>query len=98
VCPTTFKRDYIIKAMNFVMIAMVVILMGSFFTNMELLESQMYLALGVFVLNIVYFFYAQYEGKKFTSCTSCQIGNIIGTAVIILIKLSIITAISYLLL
>lgn len=98
VCPTTFKRDYIIKAMNYVMIAMVGVLIGSFFTEMALLKAQMYLALSVFILNIIYFFYAQYEGKKFTSCTSCQIGNIIGTAVIILIKLSIITLVSYFLL
>ncbi|ABB43897.1 Formylmethionine deformylase [Sulfurimonas denitrificans DSM 1251] len=95
VCPTTFKRDYIIKVINIIMIVMVVLLLSSLFVDKELWSYQGYLALSAFGLNIVYFFYAQYEGKRFTSCTSCQIGNIIGTAVISLIKLSLITLLSY---
>lgn len=99
VCPTTFKRDYIIKVINIIMIAMILLLASSLFVDDVLSEElwgyQSYLALSAFGLNIVYFFYAQYEGKRFTSCTSCQIGNIIGTAVISLIKLSLITLFSY---
>jgi peptide deformylase len=98
-CPTIFKRDYIIKAINALMLAMVVLLIGSLFVNdetsAELWQYQTYLFSTAIALNVVYFFYAQYEGKRFTSCTSCQIGNIIGTSVISLIKLSVIMLLSY---
>lgn len=98
-CPTTFKRDYIIKAINALMIAMVALLIGSLFvgseTSQKLWNYQTYTFFSVIVLNIVYFFYAQYEGKQFTSCTSCQIGNIVGTAVISLVKLAVIMLLSY---
>jgi len=98
-CPTTFKRDFIIKIINIVMIAMAVLLTGSLFVNEEISQQlwqyQTYLFFSAIVLNVIYFFYAQYEGKKFTSCTSCQIGNIIGTTVISLIKLFVIILLSY---
>jgi peptide deformylase len=99
-CPTTFKRDYIIKLINVIMIIMAILLLASLFVDEALSKEfwhyQSYLALSAFSLNIIYFFYAQYEGKRFTSCTSCQIGNIIGTATISLIKLSVIMIFSYL--
>ncbi len=98
-CPTTFKRDYILKIINITMIVMAALLIGSLFVSEEnsqkLWDYQVYLFSAEIVLNIIYFFYAQYEGKKFTSCTSCQIGNIIGTAAISLIKLFAIILLSY---
>ncbi|MCF6310693.1 MAG: peptide deformylase [Sulfurimonas sp.] len=98
-CPTIFKRDYIVKLINALMIAMIVLLFTSLFTSQEsaktLWDYQVYLSLSVIGLNILYFFYAQYEGKQFTSCTSCQIGNIIGTTAISLIYLFVIMLLSY---
>lgn len=98
-CPTVFKRDYIIKAINTLMVAMIILLIGSLFlsddTSAQFWQYQTNLFYGVLALNVIYFFYAQYEGKRFTSCTSCQIGNIIGTSVISLIKLSVIMLLSY---
>lgn len=98
-CPTVFKRDYIIKVINGLMIVMIILLIGSLFvddsSSGQLWEYQTYLFLTSLGLNIIYFFYAQYEGKRFTSCTSCQIGNIIGTSVILLIKLFVIMLLSY---
>lgn len=98
-CPTTFKRDFIIKIINIVMIAMAVLLTGSLFVDEEISQQlwqyQTYLFSSAIVLNVIYFFYAQYEGRKFTSCTSCQIGNIIGTTAISLIKLFVIILLSY---
>lgn len=98
-CPTIFKRDYIIKVINVIMIAMIILLASSLFvsdeTSATLWSYQTYLAFGVVGLNIIYFFYAQYEGKQFTSCTSCQIGNIVGTAFISLMYLSVIMILSY---
>jgi len=100
-CPTTFFRDKILKVLNIMMLVMVGIIIVSFFIDdTNTLDSiwsfQLYTSLGVVLLNILYFFYAQYEGKQFTSCSSCQMGNIIGTSVISLFKLSIIMLISYL--
>lgn len=101
VCPTTFKRDYILKVINMIMIAMLILLFGSFFIELDeksvysLWDYQLYLSFATLSLSIIYFFYAQYEGKKFTSCTSCQIGNIFGTFVIICIKLTFIMTASY---
>jgi len=98
-CPTTFKRDYIIKVINTIMIAMVILLIGSLFVSDETAKNiwsyQLYLYFGAIGLNVIYFFYAQYEGKQLTSCTSCQIGNIIGTAFISLMKLSLLMLVSY---
>ncbi|NOQ30551.1 MAG: peptide deformylase [Helicobacteraceae bacterium] len=101
-CPTVFQRDKLLKVINVAMIAMVILLFISFFVSDEnalvtMWSYQAYTALAVLILNIIYFFYAQYEGKKYTSCTSCQIGNIIGTTVISLFKLTLLFLASYLL-
>lgn len=101
VCPTTFKRDYILKAINIIMLGMLIFLASSFFIEVDaksvnsLWNYQLYLSLATLSLNIIYFFYAQYEGKQFSSCTSCQIGNILGTFVIICTKLTLIMVVSY---
>ena len=100
-CPTTFKRDYILKVINILMIGMVLLLIGSLFIGSEetlgdIWSYQLYLLFITLGLNVIYFFYAQYEGKQFTTCTSCQIGNIIGTSFISLIKLTLIMILSYL--
>jgi hypothetical protein len=36
---------------------------------------------AIFVLMIGFFFYAQYEAKKYSQCSSCQIGNNIGVII-----------------
>lgn len=98
-CPTKFNRDYITKAINIVMAVMLVLAAASLFiseeNSQELWSYQKYLFFATIILNIIYFFYAQYEGKKFTSCTSCQIGNIIGTTLISFIKIVVIMLVSY---
>lgn len=100
VCPTTFKRDYILKVINFIMIAIALAFIGSLFVDEEatfeaIWSYQLYASYVALALTVIYFFYAQYEGKKFTSCTSCQIGNIIGTTIITLSKLTLLMATSY---
>jgi len=99
-CPTTFQRDKILSVINIAMIAMLILLVGSFFVDDKaslaaLRDYQIYASFGVLALNIIYFFYAQYEGKQYTSCSSCQIGNIIGTSVISLVKLTLIMVLSF---
>lgn len=102
-CPTTFNRDKILKIINISIFVMLMLLVSSFFieqksTLSDMWQYQLYASFGVLSLNIIYFFYAQYEGKKYTSCTSCQIGNIIGTTVISLVKLTLIMVLSLLIL
>ena len=99
-CPTTFFRDKILKAINILMIFMLIVVVSSFFVKEDailqtLWKYQSYGLIGTFLLHIVYLFYAQYEGKKYVSCSSCQIGNIIGTTVISLIKFILLSVTSY---
>ena len=99
-CPTNFKRDKILTVINIIMLGMLALLVFSFFVDTQeeysyLWDYQLYLSFVVLGLDVIYFFYAQYEGKQFTSCSSCQIGNIIGTVVISLVKLSVIMLASF---
>ena len=98
-CPTSYNRDYIAKFSNILLISMVLLLIGSFFTSDDMADSmfsyQTYLAVGVVLSNIVYFFYAQYEEKKNSACSSCQIGNIVGTVAIALTRVSALMLLSY---
>lgn len=92
-CPQTFQRDKILKVINILLLAIVVGIGAKFFISDDLIPTITtylnYTFIADFVLLIIYFFYAQYEGAKYTSCTSCQIGNIIGVTIIHLTKLAI---------
>ena len=99
-CPTSFKRDKLVLLMNILMGVMALGVVSSFFMdNVQLLtEIWNYLLYGsaaVAALDVVYFFYAQYEAKQQSSCSSCQIGNIVGTALIIIVKLALIMLLAY---
>ncbi len=98
-CPTTFKRDKILKLIKYLYVAMFLVIITALFMDKEtssiLWEYQLYSSYGLLGLNAVYFFYAYFEGKSYTSCVSCQLGNIIGTTFISLIKLSLIMLGSY---
>jgi peptide deformylase len=99
-CPTTFKRDKVLKVANISMILMVVVLLASLFvSDKEILSKiwqyQLYASFGVLALQVFYFFYAQYEGKQYSSCVSCSIGNIIGTTAISFVRLSVVMIASY---
>lgn len=96
-CSTTYKRDYIKKTIDFLIIAMVFVLVASFFTpsDIDMWSYQVYLLTSVLVLNIVYFFYAQYESRSSIACSSCQIGNIIGTVTLSLLRMSAVVLLSY---
>ena len=97
VCPTTSKRDYFVKFSNVLLVLITLLLLISLFLEdtQTLWSSQLYLSLAVVVVNIAYFFYAQYEGRGVSSCSSCQVGNILGTAAIAIIKLTLVMSISY---
>ena len=83
-CPTGLKSDKILNTIKYGVIAGVVAL-GSviFLENTEVLKTLEYYWIGIlFLTTLGYFFYAQYEGKKYNACTSCQIGNIAAMTVI----------------
>jgi peptide deformylase len=99
-CPTSFKRDKIVLLMNVIMGLMALGFVAALFIHNSVLLHDiwnilLYSSAVVVVLDIIYFFYAQYEGKQLSGCSSCQIGNIIGTALIVLFKLLIIMLLSY---
>ena len=94
-CPTTFKRDTIVKIINISMIAMLLVIVLSFFMQNSIWQYQVYASFAVLALQISYFFYAQYEGKQYSSCVSCSIGNIIGTTIISMVRLSGVMILSY---
>jgi peptide deformylase len=99
-CPTTFKRDKILHFIKYGYVAMFLLFIAALFVGDELASSlweyQLYAGYTLFGLNILYFFYAYFEGKSYTSCVSCQVGNIIGTTLISLVKLSLLMTLSYL--
>jgi hypothetical protein len=96
-CPTGLKSDKILNAIKYGVIAGVVALGSLFFIeNTELLKTFEYYWIGLLLLSTLgYFFYAQYEGKKYNSCTSCQIGNISAMTLIKSIHISGLFFLSY---
>ena len=83
-CPTGLQSDKILNAIKYGVIAGIVALSSVLFLdNSEVLKTLEYYWIGIlFLTTLGYFFYAQYEGKKYNTCTSCQIGNIVAMAVI----------------
>ena len=98
-CPTHFYRDDIIRGYKLLMLSVLIGFFISFFlepSQIKLLENYNAIALGVtLLLIIVYPFYAYYEAQQYKQCTSCQTGNIIGTAGIALVQWFILLAINY---
>ena len=89
-CPTGLKSDKILNAIKYGVIAGIVAL-GSvlFLENTEVLKTLEYYWIGILLLTTLgYFFYAQYEGKKYNACTSCQIGNIAAMTLIKVIHIT----------
>ncbi|WP_457744063.1 peptide deformylase [Sulfurimonas sp.] len=99
-CPQTFNRDKILLVSNFLIVCIFLILVASFLISEHstlaiLWNTQLIASSSVVLLDVIYFFYAQYEGKKYVSCDSCQLGNMIGTVTVSLFRLSIVIGLSY---
>jgi len=101
-CPTEFKRDKILRIFRVLFISGILGVIGGFFVDGETLTTlksvENYIMATMIGLIVVYFFYAQYEGKQYKNCSSCQIGNIIGTSAIELAKLFVLFLLNYFLL
>ncbi|MDD2266870.1 peptide deformylase [Sulfuricurvum sp.] len=93
-CPMVFVRDYFKRGAKYVMLLIALSFIIPFFASEEvralIYRIDIYLLLAVPVLMIAYFFYALYESRLYKQCTSCQIGNIIGTTAIMATQLLIV--------
>lgn len=98
-CPTVFKRDRILQVFKLLFVIGIIGIVIGFFAEGEFLDAlisaENYIMGSLAALMVIYFFYAQYEGRQYKHCTSCQIGNIIGTTVILLSKLIILALANY---
>jgi peptide deformylase len=93
-CPTVFVRDYFKRGAKYLLGSVALTFVLPFFVSPELRQLiftvDKYALIPVPLLMIVYFFYAQHEAKLYKQCTSCQIGNIIGTVLILAFQLLIV--------
>jgi len=86
VCPTFSKKDYFVSFSNKLLFAMGLSLFSPLFNFSKETLTNIYtfdkIAFPLIIgLMIGFFFYAQYEAKKYQQCSSCQIGNNIGVIV-----------------
>ena len=100
-CPTTEPKT--IK--NILLLLSVSLILGAIGTIAGLFVSnsfapilhsiENYLMLFILCGIVIYFLVANYEGKKYSNCTSCQIGNILGTTFIQSIRLGLLAVANY---
>ncbi len=93
-CPTVFVRDYFKKGAKYLMAAVALSFITPWVLSDELRHMvytvDKFALMLVPVLMVIYFMYAQHEAKLYKQCTSCQIGNIIGTTAIMAFQLLIV--------
>ena len=99
-CPIVSYKDYLNKLSNIFLVMIALLLVSSFFISDEttlenIWDYQKYISYATVINGFIYLVYGYYEGKRYTSCTSCQIGNLIGTLVISFIKLTVLMILSY---
>jgi len=98
-CSTSTFKDKIanlakyITAFSFISLLLVFILDDK--NDLLLADAQSYMMITVLSLILIYVPYGYYEGQQNKGCTSCQIGNILGTAVIAFLKLSVLFTLNY---
>ena len=86
VCPTFSKKDYFVSFTNKLLFVMGLSLFSPLFNLSKEVMNTIYnidkiLFPSIIVLMVGFFFYAQYEAKKYRQCSSCQIGNNIGVII-----------------
>lgn len=85
-CPTESKKEYFVSVADKLLFFMFISLFLPLFDlSKETLSGwytyDKFAFPAVIALMIGFFFYAQYEAKKYKQCSSCQIGNNIGVMV-----------------
>lgn len=86
ICPTFSKKDYFVSFTDKLLFVMGLTLLAPLFNLSKETISTLYtvdkfILPMVFALMIGFFFYAQVEAKKYSQCSSCQIGNNIGVII-----------------
>ena len=85
-CPTVFYRDYFIKAIKVLLLVSLLALFSPLFTDDALLgtihTTTIFIAALTMMIIAGYYFYADYEVKKYKSCTSCQSANTLANSAI----------------
>lgn len=93
-CPTVYYRDYFKQGARLGMVLIALSCIASSFMSQsarEILAAIDRVALlGVLVLIIGYFVFAQIEVRRYKQCTSCQTGNIVGTTALLLFWLALV--------
>ena len=91
-CSISTFKDKIANTANYIItISFISLFLVFFIDDKNLLilnEVQNYSMLTILALILIYIPYGYYEGQQNKGCTSCQIGNILGTAFISFIKLT----------
>ncbi len=83
-CPTTSKRVYFLSVADKLLFLMFLTLFGKLFgASPETLGTfftfDKIAGFAVVALMIGYFLYGRWEARRYTSCTSCQVGNMLGS-------------------
>ncbi len=83
-CPTTSKRVYFLSVADKILFFMFLTLFAKLFDLKEDTIASLYMfdKIGVVVvvaLMVGYFIFGRWEAKRYSSCTSCQIGNMVGS-------------------
>jgi peptide deformylase len=90
-CPIVFIRDYFKRGAKYVMGLILLSFIFPFFVSPPVREWVYKIDIAglllAMILMVSYFFYAQYESRQYKQCTSCQMGNIIGTVAILSVQL-----------
>lgn len=98
-CPTEFFRDKILLVFKILFVLGLVGVVVSFFLSKAhtatLGTIEAYVAIIMPIVLVCYFFYSQYESKKYKHCIPCQLGNIVGIIASSLVKLLILVALDY---
>ena len=99
-CPTVFVRDYIKHGYKYIMLVVWLSFLVPFFTESTLILENLFLfdkislALVIPVV-IAYAAYAYYESVQYKQCTSCQLGNVMGTVAYAVVQWLILNAITF---
>ncbi|TQV64297.1 MAG: peptide deformylase [Sulfurovum sp.] len=81
VCPLFSTKDYFVSFTDKLLFLMGLSLLAPLVGFAPFKTFGLIAFIGVIILMIAFFFYAQYEAKKYSQCSSCQIGNNIGVIV-----------------
>lgn len=94
-CPIVFVRDYFKRAAKYFLGMIILTFLLPFFVTPEVrafvFMIDKYALIPIPLLLVSYFLYSQYEAKLYKQCTSCQIGNIIGTVLILAFQLAVVS-------